>query len=96
LQLVDYEHVAKASLEEKRIEEKKDRRNEEKEKEATASEKESSSSGSKSSFLDGLVERSARGAFVAGASGHTLGDSRRTANVLRIAHSRGSTTPSRL
>jgi hypothetical protein len=55
LQLVDNERVAKASLEENRIVEKRIEEIKRKEKEATASEKESSSSGSKSSSWEGWL-----------------------------------------
>ena len=55
LQLADNERVAKASLEEDRIVEKRIVEIKRKEKEATASEKESSSSGSKSSSWEGWL-----------------------------------------
>jgi hypothetical protein len=55
LQLVDNERVAKESLEEDRIVEKRIEEIKRKEKEATASEKESSSSGSKSSSWEGWL-----------------------------------------
>jgi len=55
LQLADNERVAKASLEEDRIVEKRIEEIKRKEKEATASEKESSSSGSKSSSWEGWL-----------------------------------------
>jgi hypothetical protein len=93
LQLVDNERVAKASLEENRIVEKRIEEIKRKEKEATASEKESSS-GSKSSFWEGwLNEALGERSWLELQAIHS-GESRRTANVLRIAHSRGSTTPS--
>jgi hypothetical protein len=94
LQLVDNERVAKASLEENSIVEKRIEEIKRKEKEATASEKESSSSGSKSSFWEGwLNEALGERSWLELQAIHS-GESRRTANVLRIAHSRGSTTPS--
>ena len=93
LQLVDNERVANAFLEEKRIEEKRIEEIKRKEKEATASEKESSS-GSKSSSWEGwLNEALGEHSWLELQPIHS-GESRRTANVLRIAHSRGSTTPS--
>ena len=94
LQLADNKRVAKASLEEKRIEEKRIEEIKRKEKEATASEKESSSSGRKSSSWEGwLNEALGEHSWLELQPIHS-GESRRTANVLRIAHSRGSTTSS--
>ena len=94
LQLVDNERVAKASLEEKRIEEKRIEEIKRKEKEATASQQESSSSGSKSSSWEGwLNEALGERSWLELQAIHS-GESRRTANVLRIAHPRGSTTSS--
>ena len=94
LQLVDNESVAKASLEEDRIVEKRIEEIKRKEKEATASENESSSSGSKSSFWEGwLNEALGERSWLELQAIHS-GESRRTANVLRIAHSGGSTTSS--
>ena len=55
LQLADNERIAKSSLEEKRIVEKRIEEIKRKEKEATASEKESSNSGSKSSSWEGWL-----------------------------------------
>ena len=94
LQLVDNERVAKASLEEDRIVEKRIEEIKRKEKEATASEKESSSSGSKSSFWEGWLNEALEERSWLELQPIHSGESRWTANVLRIAHSRGSTTSS--
>ena len=94
LQLVDNERVAKASLEENSIVENSIEEIKRKEKEATASEKESSSSGSKSSSWEGwLNEALGERSWLELQAMHS-GESRRTANVLRIAHSGGNATSS--